>query len=421
MKFKIMKKNRVFEVMLLFCLFFGIFIFPHSIRAVASEPKLTIYTYESLLADPGYDFIEGYSNYSGIPKDQIQLVALEDANSLITRLLGEKESPVADVVIGLDNSLIFEAKRYNLLKPYSSPLIENISSSLINNLDPDHYLLPYDYGIIAFNYDQLRVNTTTVPDLENLTLNKILDLDLAKKIVVEDPTLSSPGLGFLLWTIAVFGDPSINFTGILGDDWRNWWKSAAEDLRIANSWGAAFDIYDEPNENRPIMLSYGTSPAYTVCQGWGDNLKAFLSHENGTSNAWLQIEGIGLVNGASHTIEGQHFIDWFLGEELQSQIAENNWMYPANQQVQVSSCFNSAAINPDDVNILNNLITTSMLESNLAKWKQDWEETMVMKSPGISGFQNPFLFVFAISFSLGVILLLQQRKIFQLRKNVSPA
>ncbi len=377
---------------------------PITSQMAVDESSLTIYTYASLLSDPGYDYIGAYANYSGIPADNIQLVAMSDANSLITRLLGEKDSPVADVVIGLDNILIHEAKAFDLLTPYSSPELVNITSDLITNLDPDHYLLPYDYGIIAFNYDALRINSSTVENLTSLTLEDILTLDLDKNLVVEDPTLSSPGLGFLLWTIAVFGDPSIDFPGLLEGDWRDWWSEAAEDIRVANSWTAAFDIFDQEAENRPIMISYGSSPAYTVCQGWGDNLKAFTFHELNQSNAWLQIEGIGIVNGAPHESQAQHFIDWFLGEDLQSHIPENNWMYPANENAEISSCFEEAALNPSEVNVLNNLITPSMIESNLGSWKTQWEEAMAGETVWIVGFGGitvPFWIIFSF---LGIII-----------------
>lgn len=355
-----------------------------SVEGTSGDVQLTLYTYESLLADPGYDFVEGYANYSGIPKDSIQVIALSDANSIVTRLIGEKDSPAADVVIGLDNILVYEAKNQGVLQPYNSPMLENISSDLITNLDPDHYLLPFDYGIIAFNYDNLRINSSTVDNLENLTLNDFLTLELDKKLVIEDPTLSSPGLGFLLSTIAIYGDPSIEFDGLLNLNWRDWWENASSDIRVAPSWGAAFDIYYEEGENRPLMISYGSSPAYTVCQGWGDNLKAFVSHENGTSNAWLQIEGIGLTEGAPHQTRAEDFIDWFLGEELQNQIPENNWMYPANQNANISSCFEESVINTEEVFILNDLITPTMLETNLERWQNEWEESMIANTPVIS-------------------------------------
>ena len=349
-----------------------------------NDYDLVIYTYESLLADPGYDFVEGFSNYSGIPKENIQLVLLEDANTIVTQAILEKENPVADVLIGIDNVLIHTAKKEGILKPYFPSNLENVSIDLINNLDPDRHIVPYDYGIIALWYDNSRINTTSNPELASLTLDDIIVNSLDQKLIVEDPTLSSPGLGFLLWTISVFGDPEIDFEGLLGEDWRDWWKSASDNLRIAPSWGAAFDIYYTKEENRPIMVSYGTSPAYDVCHPlWGVGPEqdppstAVVTHELGQNNAWLQIEGIGLVNNSENEVIAKQFINWFLSTDLQDNIAMNNWMYPANNNANVSECFLNSAINPANADILNDLISPTMLEENLEKWKSDWETQIV--------------------------------------------
>ncbi|MCE7741968.1 MAG: thiamine ABC transporter substrate-binding protein, partial [Candidatus Heimdallarchaeota archaeon] len=229
-----------------------------------------------------------------------------------------------------------------------------------------------------------RINTSTNPELEYLTLDDILEYDLDKQLTVEDPTLSSPGLGFLLWTIAIYGDPEINFEGVLGQNWRDWWSEAKSDLRIASSWGDAFSIYYTPEENRPMMVSYGTSPAYDVCHpdyGVGEGnpppSAAVLSHENPTvlpyirRNAWLQIEGIGLVNGAPHAVEAKKFIDWFLDKELQDNIPLNNWMYPANIHADIPTCFADNSISPTD--LLNDILTPDMIQNNLEDWLKDWE------------------------------------------------
>ncbi|MHA1401102.1 MAG: thiamine ABC transporter substrate-binding protein [Candidatus Heimdallarchaeaceae archaeon] len=379
-----MKLNSKIVISFLFILLVLEIFNANPVAVAADDSVLTIYTYESLLADPGYDFIEGFANYSGIPKEDIKLVLMDDANTIVTQAALEKDNPVADVLIGIDNVLIHTAKEEGILEVYDSPALVNISTDLISNLDPEKYVLPYDYGIIALWYDCSRINSSTTPELDTLTLDDILELNLDKMLVVEDPTLSSPGLGFLLWTIAVYGDPELDFTGLLGKDWREWWREAAADLRITPSWGAAFDIYYTEEENRPIMISYGTSPAYDVCHPiWGVGTdaeqpsKAIVSHENGKENAWLQIEGIGLVKNAPHKDAAKQFIDWFLSSELQENIPLNQWMYPANKNVNVSSCFLNTAINPDDVDILNDLISPTMLRQNLDKWKSDWETVIV--------------------------------------------
>lgn len=376
----------------------------------AQSYELVIYTYESLLADPGYDFVEGFSNYSGVPVENIRLVLLDDANTVVTQAVLEKDNPNADILIGIDNVLIHTAKSEGILKPYSPTILENISSDLITNLDPEKYVVPYDYGIIALWYDRSRINDSSNPELTSLTLQDILDFNLDELLIVEDPTLSSPGLGFLLWTIAVYGDPEINFDGLLAEDWRDWWKEASDDIRIASSWGAAFDLYATEEENRPIMVSYGTSPAYDVCHplwgvGFGNSppSKATVSHEEEMKNAWLQIEGIGLVKNAPHENIAKQFIDWFLSTDLQDNIATNNWMYPANINADISTCFSEIAINPNDVDILNDLLQPSMIEENLEDWKSDWEAE-------IAPFSSLFALIVSLIFAATSYSLIKRRK-----------
>ncbi len=366
----------------------------------AESNSLVIYTYETLLNDPGYDFVSAYASYSGISEEEINVVYMEDANAILSKAILEKDNPSADVLIGLDNVMIHNAKAEEILESYNSPSLENISSTLISNLDSEKYLLPYDYGIIALWYDLNRINSTTNPEIQYLELEDILTYDLDKKLIVEDPTLSSPGLGFLLWTIAIYGDPQIDFEGVLGEDWRDWWKEAKEDLRIASSWSDAFSIYYTHQENRPIMVSYGTSPAYDVCHpdyGVGEGnpppSAAVVSHENPTAlpyirqNAWLQIEGIGLVSGAPHSAEAKKFIDWFLNKELQDNIPLNNWMYPANIEAEIPSCFAANSIDPslflnESLNfVLNDILTPNLIKNNLDDWLNDWEAELVSFSP----------------------------------------
>ena len=398
-----MKKNLNFLAILLVLLVINSQISVRS-EKVQTDNVLTIYTYDSLLADPGYDFIGAFANHSGISKDDINLILLSDANQIVTRLTLEKDSPEADVVIGIDNVLIYNTKKNNLLKSYNSPELVNISSDLIANLDSEKFVLPYDYGIIALYYDMNRINTTTNPEISNITLEGIIENDLDKKLIIENPTLSSTGLGFLLWTIAVYGDPEIDFKGMLDQDWRNWWKNSKDDIRIAPSWGAAFGEWYEGEENRSIMVSYGTSPAYSACLYNDTSQGAFLSHENGTQNAWLQIEGIGLVNNAPHEDLAKDFIDWFLSKELQDNIAENNWMYPANQHAEVSITFNESAINPEHVNILNSLISSETIGANLQGWMDDWE-TLMSTGLNISGYNS----IFIIIALLGAVVILKKK------------
>jgi len=397
------------EILIISMLIIGSFAIPKFTYRAKADVALTIYTYESLLADPGYDFVGNFSAYAGVDRNSIKLVLLPDANSIVSKAALEKDNPEADVLIGIDNVLIHKAKEEEILEPYESPELANISTDLITNLDSQYYVLPYDYGIISLWYDSHRINESTLPQINSLTLDQLLSLGMTKKLVVEDPTLSSTGLGFLLWTIAVYGDPKINFDGLLCKDWHDWWRQAAPDLRIAPSWGAAFDIWYETSENRPIMISYGTSPAYGACLYNDTSAKAVLTHEKNKANAWLQIEGIGLVKNAHHKELAKKFIDWFLSKDLQDHIACNNWMYPANIYAEVPPCFAKAAIDPSTVNILNNILTPEMIKANLDQWLDDWESAIATEK---ASFVNIMIVSLAL-FTVGAmtILLKKNKKI----------
>ncbi len=339
--------------------------------------RLEIYTYVSLLKDPYFNIAGNFSQFSGIPEGEIRIRRFNDANELLTRLELEKSNPVADVVIGIDNTLIHLIEDISsILESYTPAPISQIDPNLIQNLDPQYFLIPYDYGIISFYYQNQIINTSTHPELQNLTLDSLLTSDLLPMLIVENPLHSSPGLGFLLWTIAVYGDPEINFHGLLGENWRDWWRTSRNQITLTDSWSDAFVIFFE-DESKPIMVSYGTSPAYSYCQWGDDSTSAVVTHEGNQQNAWLQIEGIGLVKDAPNRENAKQFIDWFLSPSLQSEIPEHQWMYPANTEVNLSPCFEESVIHPDDVYRLNDLLSPDLLADNLAYWKDQWERVIV--------------------------------------------
>lgn len=352
-----------------------IIVIPSFLNLEGSDNTLTIYTYDSLLvfgADPEATLQTIFDDFGEQEEINVTLKLFSDANELLTRLKLEKSSPQADIVIGLDNALIALAKGEgivdDILEPYVPSNIDNIPQILIDSLDPNFYLTPYDYGIIAFYYQK-----NIESQLTNLTLNDFVsDSSLAKKLVLSNPLHSSPGTAFLLWTIAVYDK-------ILGQDWKTFWNGVKNNINIQNSWGDAFNVWSS-DPTRSIMLSYGQSPAYDNCVFGDSSTSAILTHENDKQNTWLQIEGIGLVKGNNNPNIARKFIDHFISLEVQNLVPENNWMYPAHKDVQLSSCFQEASIDLNlkspDINILNELISPSELQSNLANWLDEWRITV---------------------------------------------
>ncbi len=335
-----------------------------------NSSELVIYTYDSLLADPGYEFDRAFEMYAGISDNTVEVVLLEDAGSIVTKAVAEKSSPVADVLIGIDNVLIDKARKNDILAPYEPYNSSNLRDGLVEALAPDYLLTPYDYGVISLWYHEDKVSSKLNSD--TFVLNDLIDQDLVKQTIVENPNLSSPGLGFLLWTIAVFGDEDAGIDGLVSGDWDQYWRKLSDNLRIVDSWGDALTLFYAEEANRPIMVSYSTSPAYGSCLYEDTSTKAFLSHENNIQWGWQQVEGIGLVKNAPHPDLAKQFIDWFISYELQSQIPQNQWMYPAINDISIPECFD-AAIDKETITPLNDRIPEDKLSENLDDWLDKWE------------------------------------------------
>ncbi len=71
-------------------------------------------------------------------------------------------------------------------------------------LDPENRALPVDYGDVCINYDKAWFEQNALPLPTSLA--ELADPRYANLLVVENPSTSSPGLAFMLATIAEFGE-----------------------------------------------------------------------------------------------------------------------------------------------------------------------------------------------------------------------
>ncbi|UCG01763.1 MAG: thiamine ABC transporter substrate-binding protein [Candidatus Heimdallarchaeota archaeon] len=340
-------------------------------------PTLTIYTYDSLInwgLNPTDANARVFDAFEAQEDCIIELEYFDDANSVLAKAVAEKNSPKADIIIGIDNVLIYEAKAQDILIPYEASTMSNLLESAVNGLDPEHYVTPYDYGLIAIIYHKHLVNSTNVPTIDNLKLEDLLSPEVTQLLVTEDPTLSSTGLGFLMWTIGIYEK-------VLNKDWELWWNDTRNDIQVEDSWGDAFDVFYTPAANRPMVVSYGTDPAYDYLfygePGGTPSIGATVSHENNSEYGWLQIEGLGILKGTKNLSLAQKFIDWFTGKTVQEIIPENNWMYPANVLAELPDSYDYA-IDPTTVKPLNDLFTTNELKESIDIWLETWEQVIIL-------------------------------------------
>lgn len=318
---------------------------------VGAQEELTVYSYDSIEWWMK-EIVPIFEQKYGV---KVNLVLIGDAGEVLNRLILEKDNPQADVVIGIDNSYLAKAIDAGVLEPYQPANADVIPGWIIEKFDPTFHLTPYDYGYIAINYRKDMVQNPPT-SLEDLTKP-----EWKGKLIIEDPRTSSPGMAFLLWTVAVYGD-----------DWLYYWEKLKEnDVQIVKGWSEAWGAFVEGEY--PLVLSYAASPAATVYYENNTNIGAVAFKEGN----YLQIEGAGIVKGAKNRELAEKFIEFLISEEAQEKLPLNQWMYPVNKNVELPEVFQYAAEVEKPVTV-----DSAEIEKNYETWLNQWTQLMVEdKSP----------------------------------------
>jgi thiamine transport system substrate-binding protein len=291
--------------------------------AKAKSDELVIYAYDSFVADwgPGPLVLPKFEAATGI---KTKLLSRGDSGQVLAAAIDEKGKPQADIIIGIDQFLLPQAVKAGVLSSYKPKGIEAIAPDLL--FDPEFRVTPFDYGHFAINWDS---QSMIVPPA---SLADLLKSEYKGKLILMDPRSSTVGLGFLAWTVAVYGD-----------GWADYWKSLKPSiLTIAAGWDSGYGLYTKGEA--PLVLSYSTSPAYHL---YSENTTRYRALEF-TEGHLLQIEGAGILKGAKNRKNAEKFIDFMITEEFQKELPLTNVMYPARRDVALPECF-SIAIKPKSI------------------------------------------------------------------------
>ncbi|MDC7235673.1 MAG: thiamine ABC transporter substrate binding subunit [Spirochaetales bacterium] len=312
--------------------------------AAVEEKILNIYCYDSFASEwgPGPALAENFTAATGI---EVNLMAPGDAVTVLSKVILEKENPAGDLLIGPDNNLLARVLAEDVLEPYNAPALAGIADEL--KFDDTNSLLPFDWGYFAICYDS-EVLSNPPASLEDLTKG-----EYAKSLVLMDPRTSSPGMGFLLWTRAVYGEDYLEY----------WNRLAPSVLTVTESWSNGYGLFT--SGEAPLVLSYSTSPVYHKMWEETDRFKA-LEFKEGN---YLQVEGAGVIKGAAHPEAARQFIDYMLSEEGQAIIAVNNIMMPAVGATQLPEAFDMAFISEKPL-----LLDKEEIAAGEKDWVQSWVE-----------------------------------------------
>jgi thiamine transport system substrate-binding protein len=277
----------------------AVFTMPQSASAQseAETPELIVYTYDSFVSDwgPGPKIEAGFE---AICECDLNLVGIGDGAALLARLKLEGARSDADVVMGLDTSLIAAAKETGL---FADTLVEAEYALPVEWNDP--VFAAYDWGYFAFVHEKTMTAPTNFKELGASDL----------KIVIQDPRSSTPGLGLLMWVKAAYGDeaPAI-------------WDALADNVvTVTKGWSEAYGLFLEGEAD--MVLSYTTSPAYHLIAEQDDTKTAAMFDEG----HYMQIEVVGKLAGTDQPELAEQFLNFMVSEAAQSVLPTTNWMYPA--------------------------------------------------------------------------------------------
>lgn len=285
----------------------------------AEENIVVVYTYDSFVSDwgAGPKVAAGFEKATGI---KVKFVSKGDGGQLLSSLILEKGRGEADLALGLDNFLAPKALASGLFSPYASPRLSSIPKAL--RFDPSNRLLPYDSGFFAIVWDSGKL-ANPPKSLEELTRP-----EYAKKLILMDPRTSTPGLGFLAWTEAVYGPA-----------WKDYWKRLRPSvLTMTPGWDQGYGLFT--SGEAPLVLSYAADTAYHLEEEKTERYKSLAFAEGGIR----QIEVAGILAGAKHRAAAEKFIDYLLSEECQALLPLTQWMYPANPAVKLPASYAAVAL-----------------------------------------------------------------------------
>jgi len=303
------------------------------------------------------DVKETFERQSGLT---LRILQAGDANEVLNRALLTAGDPQGDVIFGIDDSVLSRALDGELLEEYASTELDAVADEFA---PPDERVTPIDHGEVCLNVDRAWFAGRGIPPPENLS-DLVLDR-YRSLLVVENPATSSPGLSFLLATIATFGDR-----------WEGYWRALrANGVLAVDGWEEAYTqqfsgAAGSPGK-RPIVVSYATSPAAEVI--FASKPPATAPTAAIEDGCYRQVEYAGVLRGAANEEGARELIEFMLSERFQADIAVTMFVYPVREDVELPEAFAKHAIVPESPLQL----PAEEIDENRDRWVARWTEIVV--------------------------------------------
>jgi thiamine transport system substrate-binding protein len=259
-----------------------------------------------------------------------------DAGEMLNRALLTKGNPQGDVIFGVDNNLLSRAVGAGLLEPYVAKGIGRVDAAY-RQLDTTHELTPVDHADVCLNVDRRWFASHALAPPSSL--GDLVQPAYRKLLVVENPATSTPGLAFLLATIARYGESG----------WQGYWKQLrANGVLVVDGWEEAYTAQFSgaggSKGTRPIVVSYATSPPAEVI--YAKTKPKTAPTASVAASCFRQVELAGVLKGARNVAGARAFVDFMLSERFQAAMPESMFVLPVRSGTPLPDAFRRYAISP---------------------------------------------------------------------------
>jgi len=341
-------------------LIIAVVLFAGSVPANArpANTTITLVTHDSFAVSKSV--LARFTAQTGI---KVKILQSGDAGAALNQaiLASQGGTPLGDVFFGVDNTFLSRALDAKVFEVYSPRDLVHVPEQY--QLDATHHVTPVDYGDVCINFDKQWFSKGGIQPPR--TLDDLTKPALDGKLVVENPATSSPGLAFVLATVARYGDQG----------WKTYWeKLRANGVKVDDGWEAAYDGDFSQGGNKgayPLVVSYASSPPAAVY---------FAKPQPKTSpvgtmldSCFRQVEFAGVLRGTEHRAAARKFIDFMLSRRFQEDVPLQMFVFPVREGTTLPPVFVKFA----DVPSKPLTLPASEIGRNRDAWIDQWTNVVL--------------------------------------------
>jgi thiamine transport system substrate-binding protein len=316
-----------------------------------SPNEVVLVTHDSFVMSD--ELRKAFEDESGLT---LEILQAGDAGEVVAKALLTAGNPQGDVLFGIDNNLLSRALDGDLFESYESPALQTVDDRYV--LDPEHRVTPIDHGEVCLNYDKAWFADRGIEPPRSL--DDLLRPAYRKLLVVENPATSTPGLAFMLATIAKYGDPG----------WESYWRALrANGVQVVDGWEEAYNVRFSGSAgkgDRPIVVSYASSPPAEVIFAKPRPKDAPTAVVE--ASCFRQVELAGVLRGAPNEDGARKLVDFMLSKRFQEAIPLAMFVFPVNRDAVLPPEFERYAAVPASPLEL----SPAEIGANRERWVDTW-------------------------------------------------